>query len=230
VLLVLAVVWGVVGFSWLRSRARATFGDPVGAFRRHLNVLENTAPVTVRPANRMRIGATLPGSGLAGPRATAISRLSDPEPARTARPGVRYGAPRPSSAAAMRRRQALKRRRDVLFALVGGAAGFLLLGLVPGLHALLLIQLIFDVLLAAYVSLLVRMRNLAAERDRKLAYLPRTAPGNLTRAASARSQTRETPGRAAQAGRRRAAGGFERLASYDPSRYDEVAMGQVAVN
>jgi hypothetical protein len=130
----------------------------------------------------------------------------------------------------MRRRQALKRRRDVLFALVGGAVAFLLLGLVPGLHALLLVQLIFDMLLAGYVSLLVRLRNLAAERDRKLAYLPRTAPANLTRAASARNQTRETPGRAQAGGRRRAAGGFDRLAGYDPSRYGEIAMRRVVAN
>jgi predicted lipid-binding transport protein (Tim44 family) len=230
VLLVLAVVWGVVGFSWLRSRARATFGDPVGAFRRHLNVLEHTAPATVQPANRLRLGATLPGSGIAGPRATAISRLSDPELGRATRPGVRPGVPRQSSAAAMRRRQMLKRRRDVLVALVAGAGGTLLLGLVPGLHKLLLLQLIFDLALAGYVSLLVRLRNLAAERDRKLAYLPRTTPADLTRAATARSQTRETPGRAAQAGRRRAAGGFDRLAGYDPGRYDEVAMRRVAIN
>lgn len=236
-LLVLVVVWGVVIFSWLRSRVRATFGDPVGTFRRHLTVLENAGPTTVRPANRMRLGAAplSPPSLMAprrgpGPRAGELDHLRQ-----AARPPVRPGprsAAAAQSAASFRRRQALKRRRDVLLALVTGAVGSLLLGLIPGLHAMLLVNLIIDMLLAAYVSLLIRLRNLAAERDRKLAYLPRTAPANLTRAANARSATRATPGRASQVagGRRRASGGFERLSGYDPGRYGEVAMRRVAVN
>jgi hypothetical protein len=117
-----------------------------------------------------------------------------------------------------------------LVTLVAGAVGTLLLGMLPGLHKLLVLQVLFDVALAAYVALLVRLRNLAAERDRKLAYLPRRVPGDLALAASARSQTRETPSRAASVGRRRAAGGFERLAGYDPGRYGEVAMGRAAAN
>jgi len=76
----------------------------------------------------------------------------------------------------------------------------------------------------------LRLRNLAAERDRKLAYLPRSAPVDLARAASARNQTRETPGRIPQAAGRRRAGGFDRLGGYDPTSYDEVAMPRVAVN
>jgi hypothetical protein len=241
VLLVLAVVWGVVLFSWFRSRARSTFGDPVGTFRRHLTVLEHTGPTTVRPANRLSIGANLqaprpPAAGSRGPIAGArgpdgVLRGPAGDPTRPlSRPSGHPGH-RPSSVATMRRRQALKRRRDVLLALLTGAVGSLLLGVIPGLHVMLLVQLVFDLLLGAYLCLLIRLRNLAAERERKLAYLPRSAPADLARAASARSATRATPGRASQvAGRRRPAGGLDRLGGYDPGRYDDMAMRGVVAN
>ncbi len=83
---------------------------------------------------------------------------------------MRYGAP---SAAAIRRRQSQKRRRDILFVLVGAAAVTLLLGIIPGLHKLLVLNVVVDLLLATYVALLVRMRTLAAERNAKLTWLPR---------------------------------------------------------
>jgi hypothetical protein len=73
----------------------------------------------------------------------------------------------------MRRRRSQKRRRDILFLLVGSAALTLLIGVIPGMHALLVLNLVIDILLATYVALLVRMRNLAAERSAKLAWLPR---------------------------------------------------------
>ncbi len=56
VLLVLAIVWGVLLVSWLRSRRQDTAYDSVGTFRRHLTVLERAAPPTVVPANRLRTG------------------------------------------------------------------------------------------------------------------------------------------------------------------------------
>lgn len=83
---------------------------------------------------------------------------------------MRYGVP---SAAALRRRQSQKRRRDILFVLVGAAAFTFLLGVIPGMHKLLYLNLIVDILLATYIALLVRMRNLAAERTAKLTWLPR---------------------------------------------------------
>lgn len=76
----------------------------------------------------------------------------------------------------MRRRQSQKRRRDVLVFLFAGATATLALGAIPGLHRMLYANLIFDLLLAAYVALLVRARNLSAERDAKLSFLPRVHP------------------------------------------------------
>ena len=83
-------------------------------------------------------------------------------------------APRPRQTTTdLRRRQSQKRRRDVLVFLLAGAVATLVIAAVPGLHRMAYVNVIFDLLLAAYVALLVRFRNLAAERDVKLSYLPR---------------------------------------------------------
>jgi hypothetical protein len=50
--------------------------------------------------------------------------------------------------------------------------GSFLLGMVRGLHIMLYVNVLFDLLFVAYVALLIRMRNLAAEREMKLTFLP----------------------------------------------------------
>ena len=185
VLLVLALIWGALLVSWLKSRSESTFSDSVGTFRRHLTVLERATPTTVRPANRLRDGY----SGAAQYRSSARGQLQAgrPTPARhpapgrsagaAARPtGARSGRPIAGNAAALRRRQAQKRRRDVFFALLAGAAGSFLLALIPGLSIMWAVQVICDVLLAGYVAMLVRIRNLAAERELKLRFIPNARP------------------------------------------------------
>ena len=158
VLLLLALIWGALLVSWLRSRSSTTFTDSVGTFRRDLKVLERTTPVTVRPANR----------------------LADPAARRSPGPAVRptgmaVGSRRPlpvaASSGALRRRQAQKRRRDVFFMLMAGTAGSLALALIPGLSVMWPVQVLFDVLLAGYVVILVNLRNRAAEREMKLRYM-----------------------------------------------------------
>ena len=163
VLLLLALIWGALLVSWLRSRTATTFSDSVGTFRRHLNVLERTTPVSVRPANR-----------LYEPRARQIGSTYA---ARPAGPG-RITRPMAGNAAALRRRQAQKRRRDVFFALLAGAVGALALALVPGLGIMWSVQVLFDILLGSYCAILIRLRNMAAEREMKLRYMPsaRTSP------------------------------------------------------
>lgn len=86
----------------------------------------------------------------------------------------RYGGRRPTapSMVVMRRRRSQKRRRDVLVFLLAAAVGTLLLGAGAGIHTLLYANVIFDLMLAAYVALLIRMRNLQAEREMKLTFLP----------------------------------------------------------
>ncbi|MBO0693311.1 MAG: hypothetical protein J2P58_10480, partial [Acidimicrobiaceae bacterium] len=56
VLLVLAVVWGLVLFSWIRTRFRAGFADPVSTFHRNLSVLERAGPLRP-PAGRLTVPA-----------------------------------------------------------------------------------------------------------------------------------------------------------------------------
>lgn len=176
VLLVLALIWGALLVSWLRSRSASTFSDSVGSFRRNLNVLERATPSRVVPANRL--GTTYAGVRPGGIRGERIEAAASPgrlvpvvaSPARVSVTTGRLPASR--TAAALRRRQAQKRRRDVLIALIAGTAGSFLLALVPGLSILWSVQVLFDLLLAAYVAILVRMRNLAAERELKLRFIP----------------------------------------------------------
>jgi hypothetical protein len=167
VLLVLVAIWAAVLLVPLvRAKADGTLGDSIGTFRRHLSVLERAAPTTVSPANRLR---TPTGQVAIPPYRPPASMLPRPGPAgRRLPPGVPFAA----SPAALRRRQTQKRRRDVLFALLAGMGGSLVLGLIPGLGMMLYVHVLLDVLFAAYVGLLVRMRNVAAEREMKLSFLP----------------------------------------------------------
>ena len=180
VLLVLAIAWGAVLVFWIRSRSRGSFGDSVGTFHRHLHVLERTAPATLPPANRLRGPAlsstplssrlgraapTLPGAGPRVAAAAARRPMARRQPVYAPAPGV-------SSA---RRRQIRRRRRDVLFVLVVAVVATLVVAVSTGRHSLLLLQLATDVTLAGYVFLLVRLRNLALERQYKLRVLRRPA-------------------------------------------------------
>jgi hypothetical protein len=162
VLLILAGIWAAVLVPMVRSRVEPGTADSIGNFRRQLGVLQRSGPVSVAPANRLRVppynpGVPTPYTPYAGMRSAA--RLS-PDAARRAR--------------------TLKRRRDVLFTLAGGAAATLVLGLLPPLRMLWLLHVVFDLLLAGYVALLVRIRNEAAEREIKLRFLPHAAgmPGS----------------------------------------------------
>lgn len=169
-LLALALVWGALLVTWLRSRHQdGGFADPVGTFNRHLRVLERTAPSRYQAANRRRAPQRPGGIGPYRPA---------PPPARPTAGARRAGPP---SAPAVRRAQSQKRRRDVFFALLAGVVGSLVLAIIPGLHAMMYVQVLFDLLMAGYVALLVRMRNLAAERDMKLSYFPTAARGRPAR-------------------------------------------------
>ena len=154
VLLVLALIWGALLVSWLRSRSASGFTDPVVTFRRHLNVLERTTPTVVRPANRL---------------ADPVTRHAAPT-MRTSSSG-RLTRPVAANSAALRRRQTQKRRRDVFFALVAGTVGSLALALMPGLSIMWSVQVLFDLLLVGYIAVLVNLRNRAAEREMKLRYM-----------------------------------------------------------
>ncbi|MGH8918514.1 MAG: hypothetical protein ACRD0H_09285, partial [Actinomycetes bacterium] len=132
----------------------------MGTFRWHLRVLEQTGPARVRPANRLRSDGSIPP--YRPPPGTRRVPPSGPGRRPTMQPG---------SAQSASRRESQRRRRDVLLVLMLGVFATLVLVVAVG-SVFVPLQLICDGLLGAYVALLVRMRNLAAERDMKLSYLP----------------------------------------------------------
>lgn len=164
VLLVLAGIWiAVIAVPLVRAKTEGKLGDSIGSFRRHLSVLERAAPMTVAPANRLR----LPHSGTIGPYRPPVAT---------------HGRP---SAGRGRRQQAQKRRRDVLMGLVVAIVGSAVLGMIPGLSIMWTVNVVVDVLFVGYLVLLVRMRNLAAEREMKLTFLPGARPVPIRRFADA---------------------------------------------
>ncbi len=186
VLLVLAVAWGGVLFFWLRSRSQSGLGDSVGTFHRHLHVLERTSPVKLAPANRLR--------GPSGPLPTvSIGRTR----------GATLSPPR---LAALRRRAVVRRRRNVLFGLAGAALVLLLAAAATRSTAAIGLQLVADISLVAYVALLVRLRNLAAERHAKLRVI--------------HQPRRQVAGRSARTARTRREPGY---GSYEPGYAGELA-------
>ena len=175
VLLVLAIIWGVLLVSWLRSRTEGTFSDSVGTFRRHLSVLERAAPSTVAPANRLHSGPVAGRSAIPPYRPTTAIRGQRIGPSsRPGAPAMPITPSRPSGESIIRRRHSQKRRRDVFFALVAGVIGSLMLAVMSGVSAMWSVQVLFDLMLTGYVALLIRMRNLAAERELKLTFMPQT--------------------------------------------------------
>lgn len=169
VLLVLAAIWAAVLIPpAVRARAEGRPGDSVVNFRRQLSVLRRTGPHTSRVAGGdhwYRPHAVAPLAPVPGPlRSTRTSSMTMTQAA--VRP-VRTVSP--SSAA---RSRTIRRRRDVLSALVVAALATLVLGLLPAFRVMLLAHLVADVLLVAYVGLLIHQRNVAAERDLKVRFLP----------------------------------------------------------
>lgn len=151
VLILLAIVWAIVLVPPLvRNRADLRPGSSVSSFRQDLAV----------------IGRTTPTSSLRPPSLPSLG----PSPARTGAGALPARAAAPLAGTPTGRSAARKRRRDVLFTL-GGAAGFtLLLALAFG-GPMLLLHLVVDVALGAYVYLLVQMRKLAEEQAVKVRYL-----------------------------------------------------------
>ena len=156
VLLVLAGIWvAVIAVPLVRAKTEGKLGDSIGSFRRHLSVLERAAPLTVTPANRLRLPHS---SGVIGPYRPPVAT---------------HGR---VSSGRGNRRHAQKRRRDVLMGLVVAMAGSALLAMIPGLSVMWLVNMVVDVLFVGYVALLVRMRNVVAEREMKLTFLPGARP------------------------------------------------------
>ena len=168
-LLILAALWAAVLIPpAMRARAEASPADSIVSFRRQLRVLQRTGPTggsaTISRSAGGRAAAPAPA-----PAPAAAPRLA---PVRHLAPATAAGSVRPALA---RGGRAQKRRRDVFFALLTAMVGSLLLALL-GQRLMWGLHLVLDVLFVAYVGLLIRMRNLAAEREMKLRFLPGTRP------------------------------------------------------
>jgi len=153
VLFLLVVLWAGAGVYYFKGRPETRSADSIGSFRHQLRVLERTSPTVIDPAHRLvdapaPLRLPLAGAGMA-----------------------RSIASTPATAAA-RRRQTLKRRRDVFYGLVLGVVGSLVLGLIPGLGVMWLLAGVLLAALAIYVAFLLQLRTQAAERATKVRFLP----------------------------------------------------------
>jgi hypothetical protein len=142
VLVILAVIWAAVLVPpYLQNRSESRPADSISTFRNQLSVLERRASMVQPSPDVRRVGAS----------PMAVNRIPSAQRARLAR------------------MEAKKRRRDILVTLLAAAGLTLAIGLV--LPQVLLLHLVIDALLAAYVALLVRQRKVAEERAMKVRYL-----------------------------------------------------------
>ena len=149
VLLVLAVIWAAVLVPpmW-RNRADGRPADSIKQFHRHLRVLNGTEPHGYSRTLTAQAGSPVITAPMAYRKPTGVRGSAD-----------------------LRRRRTIERRRNVLFSLAAFAGVTLVLAVV-GVHMMLAVHVLTDVLLGGYVALLARLRTMAAEKDMKLRYLP----------------------------------------------------------
>lgn len=155
-------MWAGAGVYYFRGRPESRAADSIGSFRQQLRVLERTSPSVIDPAHRLR------DRDILAPPPLAVSS-ADRQMAPASLGRSLAGTP---SMAALRRRQTLKRRRDVFFGLGLGTAGSFMLGLIPGLGVMWLLAAVLGVTMALYVAVLIQLRNRAAERAMKVRFLP----------------------------------------------------------
>lgn len=151
VLILLAAIWAAFLLPpILRARAENRPSGSITDFRRQLRTLARTSPAGYGPPMRAVGGPLRPVAPPRGPAPRATAGLA-------------------------RSRRAVKRRRDIFVGLLVAMAGSLVLGFLPQLRALWAVHVVVDLLFAAYVALLVHLRNLAAEREMKVRFLPTAA-------------------------------------------------------
>ena len=175
VLLVLAGIWAAVLIPpAVRARAEGRPGDSISNFRRQLTVLRRTGPHATRMAGGdhwYRSHASAPS--LAPVHGPVRPRGAAPTGPRRAQAVPTYAArPQSTAAASAARSRTIRRRRDVLSALLVAALATLVLGVLFSMGIMLIAHVVADILLVAYVALLIHQRNVAAERDMKVRFLP----------------------------------------------------------
>ena len=172
VLLVLAGIWiAVLAPPFFRARAEGRPGDSIHNFKRQLTVLRRTGPHRGSAAGGDHWYRSHGSSPALAPVHGPVRSVRT-SPAAAYRPPARAGRPVSSVAASAARSRTIRRRRDVLSALLVAVVATLALGLLFSMGIMLLAHVVADVLLVGYVALLVHQRNVAAERDMKVRFLP----------------------------------------------------------
>jgi len=129
-------------------------------------VLQRTGPIAIAPAHRLNP---------AGMGRVRMAPMVAANPAQA----MHYGPVAPGGqmtgplAGPYARSSARRRRREVFKALLVAMAGTLVLGAIPAFRGLWAVHVVLDLAFVGYVALLVRLRNLAAEREMKVRLLPR---------------------------------------------------------
>jgi hypothetical protein len=163
VLVVLAVLWGAF-FLWpiLSGRSSGRRADSIGDFSYRLGVIGKTGGHSLRRRRAPQPQAIPVAMPPAIPPARPLGAAGAPKP----------GAPRVAIARPASMSRSQRRRRDVLLVLGVGVLSSLLLAIVAGNPLFWLVQGFTDVLLVAYLALLLRMKQTAMERQAKVHYLP----------------------------------------------------------
>jgi hypothetical protein len=132
-LLLVLAGWIGVGFWWFTTH-RGTPADATGSFKAQLGTLERRSPGLVSPAHRLSAG-----------RSAHVPR------------------PRPMPrSTAQQRALVARRRRDVLSGLALATGATFALGVIPTLRVLWIASVVFAAMLAAYVYILVQLRDMNA--------------------------------------------------------------------
>ncbi len=192
VAIIIVLAWAVIiGPSLMKRRSRLSDGvHSISHFHNQLRVLEHSAPEPiVAPAYRLHTvgGADGSPSGVHVPGADTPPVLSVvgakelPRPAlaflgEPVRPPEPAPAPLPAEFAprladGYARGVARRRRRDTLAVLTSLVVVSLTVGFLPGASSAWIVTAISAAATAVYVTLLVRLRQQAEERERKLRYL-----------------------------------------------------------
>ena len=96
-------------------------------------------------------------------------------PSRPMAPAAGIGLGRPLARPVSAKELVRRRRQNILFGLLGAMGTTLVLGLL--VPTFLVLHVALDLLFVAYCAMLVRARNLVAEREMKVRYLPGPAMG-----------------------------------------------------
>ena len=161
VLVILGLIWGFVLIPpYLQNRRESRPSDSIASFRQQLSVLERTTPGG-SSSNLARLDVGRYEIPRYAPRST-VSHLA-----------VARGSRRPS-AAAMRRAEVRRRRRDVFVTLLGAVGVSFLLAVLLG-GSVWMLHFVIDGAFAVYVAMLVSIQQQTAEREMKVRHLPPTA-------------------------------------------------------